>query len=69
MKKAQFRSFSDLYRAAYAETNAERKMSLLSEVRRALDEWERSTQSAETSIGPKASQLTDLVSQRAILAA
>ena len=69
MKNAEFRSFGDLYRAAYAETNAERKMFLLSEVRRALDEWERSTQNAETSISPKTSQLTDLAPQRAILAA
>jgi len=69
MKNAEFRTFGDLYRAAYAEPNPERKMFLLSEVRRAPDEWEKTAPSAATPIGPKASQLTDLVSQRAILAA
>jgi len=69
MKSAEFRTFGDLYRAAYAEPNPERKMFLLSEVRRVLDEWEKATHRVETPIGPKASQLTDLISQRATLAA
>ena len=69
MKNAEFRTFGDLYRAAYAEANPERKMFLLSEVKRALDEWEKSAQSVESPIGPRTSQLTDLASQQTILAA
>ena len=38
MKPAQFADFSQLYRAAYAEADQERKMLLLSEVRKAIDQ-------------------------------
>jgi hypothetical protein len=39
MAETGFKNFGDLYRAAYAESNAERKVLLMSQVKRALDEW------------------------------
>jgi hypothetical protein len=69
MKDKKFKSFGDLYRAAYAEPNPERKMLLLSQVRKALDEWEQGAHNPDPAIGPKTSQLADLVSRRPILAA
>ena len=39
MAEITFKNFADLYRAALAEPNAERKVLLLSQVKRALDEW------------------------------
>jgi len=69
MKDVQFRTFSDLYRAAYAEPNPERKALLLSEVRKALDEWELGLHKADVPIGPKTSQVTDAVRGRTPLAA
>ena len=44
MSEPKFTSFPDLYRAAFAERNPEKKMALLSEVKRALDDWERSSE-------------------------
>jgi hypothetical protein len=69
MKDVQFRTFSELYRAAYAEPNPEKKALLLSEVRKALDEWERGLHQADVPIGPKTSQVTDALRGRATLAA
>jgi hypothetical protein len=43
MKAKSFPSFSDLYRAAFAETNAEIKQLLLAEVKKSLDDWEQTT--------------------------
>lgn len=36
---AQFKDFADLYRAAFAETNPDRKQILLADVKRVLDRW------------------------------
>jgi hypothetical protein len=44
----KFKDFGELYRAAYAEPESERKLLLLNEVRRAIEEWER----AQGSEGP-----------------
>lgn len=41
MSEAAFKSFSDLYRAAFAEPNVERKTLLLSQVQKALEDWQR----------------------------
>jgi hypothetical protein len=38
---SNFKDFGQLYRAAFAEPNPERKLFLLSEVRKAIDEWEQ----------------------------
>ena len=56
MKDPQFRSFGDLYRAAYAESNPERKALLLSQVRKALEDWEQGLHNADVPFGPKPSQ-------------
>jgi hypothetical protein len=69
MKDAQFRSFGDLYRAAYAESNPERKALLLSQVRRALDEWEQGLRNTEIPFGPKSSHGTDILLSRPPLVA
>jgi hypothetical protein len=39
MSDHSFKSFGDLYRAAFAESNAERKTILLSQVQKALEDW------------------------------
>lgn len=39
MAENDFKDFGDLYRAAYAESNAERKLFLMSQVQRVLDDW------------------------------
>jgi hypothetical protein len=39
MAERAFKNFADLYRAAFAEPNAERKVLLLSQVKQALDDW------------------------------
>ena len=39
----KFNNFPDLYRAAFAETNPAIKMALLSQVKKALDEWEETS--------------------------
>ena len=41
MNPVQFKDFSQLYRAAYAEADQEKKMLLLREVRKAIDERTR----------------------------
>jgi hypothetical protein len=43
MRAKSFSSFSDLYRAAFAETNPDVKQLLLAEVKRSLDHWEQTT--------------------------
>jgi len=68
MKDLQFPTFGDLYRAAYAESNLERKALLLSQVRKVLDEWERGLHSVEA-IGPKTSRTADLRHGRTSLVA
>ncbi len=42
MRAETFSSFSDLYRAAFAEGNPVTKQILLAEVKRSLDDWEHS---------------------------
>jgi hypothetical protein len=37
----EFRDFSELYRAAFAELRPERKLTLLAAVQRAIEDWER----------------------------
>ncbi len=69
MTDTKFRTFGELYRAAYAEPNPERKAFLLSEVRRALDEWERGLHATEIAIRMKASQVADTSAPQAIMAA
>lgn len=39
MTEMGFKNFGDLYRAAYAEPNGERKILLMSQVKQALDDW------------------------------
>jgi hypothetical protein len=39
MAEIDFKNFGDLYRAAYAEPNSERKVLLMSQVKQALDDW------------------------------
>jgi len=39
MADVSFKNFGDLYRAAFAEPNAERKTMLLSQVQKALEDW------------------------------
>jgi hypothetical protein len=43
MAEAAFKNFGDLYRAAFAEPNTERKTLLLSQVQKALEDWERTS--------------------------
>lgn len=38
------KNFSELYRAAFAERDPDRKVELLGQVRRAIDEWEQMLQ-------------------------
>ena len=40
-----FANFGDLYRAAFSEADPERKQQLLSDVKRALDNWAASAES------------------------
>jgi hypothetical protein len=40
MADTVFKNFGELYRGAFAEPDAERKTVLLSQVKRALDNWE-----------------------------
>ena len=44
MTPAPFKDFSQLYRAAYAEADQEKKMLLLCEVRKAIEERTRDMQ-------------------------
>ena len=53
MAEMGFKNFGDLYRAAFAEPNAERKVLLLSQVRQLLDDWE------QTSGNPPATSAAD----------
>jgi len=41
MKDKSFSSFSDIYRAAFAEPNPAIKQILLAEVKKSLDHWEQ----------------------------
>lgn len=43
MADTPFKNFGDLYRAAFAEPDAEKKTILLSQVQRALRDWEESS--------------------------
>lgn len=40
MEHTTFNNFGDLYRAAFAEQDPEKKLFLLTQVRKALDHWE-----------------------------
>jgi len=42
---AKYTNFGELYRSAFAERDPDRKLELLGEVRRAIDEWEQVIQS------------------------
>ena len=44
MNPSNFKDFSQLYRAAYAEADLEKKMILLQEVRKAIDERTQKSQ-------------------------
>jgi hypothetical protein len=44
MSNTGFKSFSELYRAAFAEPDPEKQLALLSEVKKALDDWEQMLQ-------------------------
>ena len=41
-----YANFGDLYRAAFSESDPERKQQLLSDVKRALDSWAASEETA-----------------------
>lgn len=41
MSHQGFSDFGELYRAAFAEPNLERKLFLLSEVRKVMERWEK----------------------------
>jgi hypothetical protein len=41
MTSDRFRDFAELYRAAFAERNAEKKSVLLSAVQNTIDQWEQ----------------------------
>jgi hypothetical protein len=43
MAEMGFKNFGDLYRAALAEPNPERKLLLMSQVKQVLDEWEQTS--------------------------
>jgi hypothetical protein len=43
MAEIGFKNFGDLYRAAFAEPNPERKLLLMSQVKQVLDEWEQAS--------------------------
>jgi hypothetical protein len=43
MADTAFKNFGDLYRAAFAEPDLEKKTILLSQVQRALRDWEESS--------------------------
>jgi hypothetical protein len=52
MADLSFKNFGDLYRAAFAESNAEKKTILLSQVQRALEDWhEQSTSRPSVTAG------------------
>lgn len=52
MTDQSFKSFGELYRAAFAESNAERKNILLSQVQKALEDWrERSVSPSSATAG------------------
>jgi len=40
MAQGNCQNFSELYRAAFAERDPDRKLELLGQVRRAIEEWE-----------------------------
>ena len=46
-----FSHFSELYRAAFAEPNLERKLFLLSEVRKAMERWQQQEENAASAVG------------------
>jgi hypothetical protein len=48
MVKGQFSNFEQLYRAAFAETDPEKKRVLLGEVCKAIEQWERSLSAKPT---------------------
>lgn len=43
MAEIGFKNFGDLYRAAFAEPNPERKLLLMSQVKQVLEEWEQAS--------------------------
>ena len=45
MAHSTFDNFGDLYRAAFAEQDPEKKLFLLSEVRKAIEKWEQASRS------------------------
>jgi hypothetical protein len=49
--KGKFRDFGELYNAAFAERDPEKKLNLLSEVRRVIAEWEQVLQAAPPAVG------------------
>jgi hypothetical protein len=51
VEHSTFNNFGELYRAAFAEQDPERKLFLLSQVRKALDYWEE--QSAQSVVPDK----------------
>lgn len=69
MKDNKFKTFSELYRAAYAEIDPQRKLVLLSAVKQALDEWALTAQQLDPPIGPKLSQAADSMAGHRTVAA
>jgi hypothetical protein len=48
--KGKFRDFGELYNAAFAERDPEKKLMLLSEVRRVIAEWEQMLQAGPSAV-------------------
>ena len=60
--KGKFRDFGELYNAAFAERDPEKKLNLLSEVRRVIAEWEQVLQTpcCRRTFGRKASHASSI---------
>ena len=53
MAHSTFDNFGDLYRAAFAEQDPEKKLFLLSEVRKAIEKWEQQASRSPLAEKPK----------------
>ncbi len=53
MAHSTFDNFGDLYRAAFAEQDPEKKLFLLGEVRKAIEKWEEQASRSSLADKPK----------------
>jgi hypothetical protein len=66
-----YNNFGELYRSAFAERDPQKKLELLSAVRRVIDEWETTTQEssvARPESGRKRARTSDTPARLSIVA-